>query len=58
MSQFDLLEGFTFDRRMGYGSKHDEESIHFDLCASCLDLVIDEVITKSVVPVAVIDKAS
>ena len=37
----DYQEDFTFDKYIGYGSKHDEEHIQFRLCCDCFDKIFD-----------------
>lgn len=38
---YDYQEDFTFDKLIGYGSKHDEQHISFRLCCNCFDEIFD-----------------
>lgn len=44
MDEFDLQEHFGFDYSVGYGSKHDGEILHADLCCNCFDTLLDHMI--------------
>lgn len=49
--QFDLWdeqEKFGFHYHVGYGSKHDGETIDVDLCCDCFDQVYDQIAAKCV----------
>lgn len=50
-SIFDVQDGWLFDDHRGYGSKYDEIHIKFNLCADCLDKIIDYVRENSINPV-------
>ena len=41
LDTLDMQEDFTFDKYIGYGSKHDEEHIKFQLCCNCFDKIFD-----------------
>lgn len=41
LDEFDLAQNFTIDHYISYGSKHDLEHLHVDLCNDCLDRLID-----------------
>ena len=41
-NMWDNQEGFGFDYRVGYGSKHDGENLKCDLCCDCFDKLLDE----------------
>ena len=52
--QFDILDvqdGLIYSDHKGYGSKYDETIIKFNLCADCMDKVIDFVRDNSINPV-------
>ena len=38
---WDEQENFCFDRKVGYGSKHDGCQIKFQLCCGCFDRMVD-----------------
>lgn len=42
-NSWDEESSLTIDRRMGYGSKHDGEHVHIDICANCFDKLVDDV---------------
>lgn len=42
MNEFDVQEGFSFNQVLGYGSKYDGETIEYDLCCDCFDVLIEE----------------
>lgn len=41
MNKFDIEEGFSFDKWLGYGSKYDGGYFQIDLCCECMDKLID-----------------
>lgn len=43
LDTLDMQEDFVFDRYIGYGSKHDEEHIKFQLCYNCFDKIFDTI---------------
>lgn len=44
---FDNQESFGIHTgKIGYGSKHDGDSIELDLCCDCFDKLIDDLIPK------------
>ena len=43
---FDEQEGFGFHYNVGYGSRHDGETVDIDLCCACFDEIIDEIEEK------------
>lgn len=50
-SIFDVQDGWIYLDHKGYGSKYDETIIRFNLCADCMDKVIDYVRANSINPV-------
>lgn len=46
LDELDRRENFSFDRLIGYGSRHDGEHISFDLCCDCFDEVIGELAAR------------
>ena len=40
---WDYIEDFSFDKWIGYGSKHDEQHIEFRLCCDCFDKIFDSI---------------
>lgn len=43
---WDEQESFCFDHIVGYGSAHDGEKIHINLCCDCFDKILDNIIPK------------
>ena len=41
LSIYDEACGFIFDKRIGYGSKHDGDRVRIQLCCKCFDEVLD-----------------
>ena len=50
-SILDVQDGWIYSDHKGYGSKYDETIIKFNLCADCMDKVIDFVRGNSINPV-------
>ena len=42
----DMKQNISFDKHIGYGSKHDLEHIKMNLCCDCLDKVLDFIIPQ------------
>lgn len=40
---WDEQEGFSTERRIGYGSKYDGEELQFDFCCDCFDRIVDRI---------------
>lgn len=43
-NEFDLYDEYqdiSVCRKIGYGSKYDEDTLKFDMCCDCFDMVID-----------------
>lgn len=45
---WDTQEGFSINKRMGYGTKYDGEYLELDLCCNCMEKLIDECIISPV----------
>ena len=41
LDEFDLQEDFTIHKTIGYGSTHDGERVHLQLCCTCFDRILD-----------------
>ena len=41
LDEFDLVNDFTFDRIVGYGSTHDGERVSAKFCCECFDKIVD-----------------
>lgn len=41
LSIYDEACGFYFDKRIGYGSKHDGDMVRIQLCCKCFDELLD-----------------
>lgn len=39
---WDTQEGFSINRRLGYGTKYDGDELQLDLCCDCMERIIDE----------------
>lgn len=39
---WDLQEDFTIRRHLGYGTKHDGDRLHIQLCCECMEKLIDQ----------------
>ena len=42
MGFWDIQEDFKIRTEIGYGSKHDGESLELDLCCDCMDKLIEQ----------------
>lgn len=42
MDFWDIQEDFTIHTTVGYGSKHDGETIELHICCNCMDRIIDK----------------
>lgn len=46
---FDRQENFCIQKKLGYGSVHDGESVELRFCCSCFDKIIDACIASPIV---------
>ena len=40
--EWDEQEGFRLEYSVGYGSRHDGETIRLDICCDCFDELVDK----------------
>lgn len=50
MDLWDKEGGISVNKRLGYGSRYDGDFLELDLCAQCLDELIDSCVIKPVDP--------
>lgn len=46
---WDTNENNTIEKKLGYGSKYDEEKIKIRLCCNCLDSLIDSCVISPII---------
>jgi len=39
---WDLQQDFTIHTKVGYGSIHDMDTVHYQLCCDCFDKAVEE----------------
>lgn len=46
---WDLQQDFTIHKeKLGYGTSHDGDSVHLQVCCSCFDALVDECVIDPV----------
>lgn len=40
-NEWDIQEDYHFNKRIGYGSRYDEELLDLHICIECMDKIID-----------------
>ena len=48
LDMWDVQQGFSIHRHLGYGSKYDGDDLYIDLCCDCMDLLIDSCVIPPV----------
>lgn len=41
LDEFDLQEDFSFQKRLGYGTKYDMDFLNLKICCQCMEKIID-----------------
>lgn len=39
---WDMQEDFSIRRKLGYGTKYDEDILDFQICCDCMEMLIDK----------------
>ena len=47
---WDAAEATSIYKRLGYGSKYDEDWLELDICCKCLDTIIDQCEINPIIP--------
>jgi len=42
LDMWDLQQDFTIHTKVGYGSIHDMDTVHYQLCCDCFDKAVEE----------------
>lgn len=40
--EYDVQEDYSIEKKIGYGSKHDGETLSLHICVDCMDKLIDK----------------
>lgn len=46
---FDLQQGFTIHKDIGYGSIYDGDSVHYQICCECFDKIVKECVVFPII---------
>lgn len=49
--EWDEQENFCFERKIGYGSRYDGETLKVNICQGCLDKIIDLLVADGKNPI-------